>query len=78
MDLAAAMQLLTEIELDYDFSVDEIFEFLEICKKLKKFRFEIDPNLIDKNIWKRLSCKWNLSTEYYGHKTYTILNLITS
>lgn len=78
MDIATAMQLLTEIDLDYDFSVNDMFGFVGICKKLKKFRFSIDHKSINERILKRIKCKWNLSTEYHGSTMYTILNLITS
>lgn len=57
------MKVLKDIDLGAGIlSVDEVIDFLRICKTLKKLRFELYPHSKEENLLEHIGNEWRLST----------------
>lgn len=68
MELATTMELLKDIDLDNGIlSVDEVMDFLRICKMLKKLRFKLETPSKSDDLIKLISREWRLTTDLFGY-----------
>lgn len=67
-ELQAAMEQLVEVDLNKCYlTMNEIINFLSICKMLKKLRFKLHSSSNSVDLLKRISSEWRLSVEILRH-----------